>query len=123
MNSTLFWLFLASSWLLIITPGPDMLYVITRGLAQGRRAGLVSALGVACGILAHTLLAAFGLAIVLRTSVLAFAVVKYAGSGYLIFLGIRTLLSATPLKQADRLPCHSFKTLFTQGFPDQFAES
>jgi threonine/homoserine/homoserine lactone efflux protein len=63
-----FALFFAASWVLIITPGPDMIYVITRGISQGRKAGMISAIGVTLGILVHTIFAACGLAIVLRTS-------------------------------------------------------
>ncbi len=108
-------LFFASSWLLILTPGPDMLYVITRGLAQGKRAGIISALGVASGILVHTLLAALGLAIVLRTSALAFTLVKYAGSCYLIYLGVRTLCSRKIFQPTpESLPAPGRK-IFLQG--------
>lgn len=108
-------LFLASSWLLILTPGPDMLYVITRGLGQGRRAGVISAFGVACGILVHTLLAGLGLALVLRTSSMAFAVVKYAGAGYLVYLGLRSLLTRKTLRTNTDGCRASSKALFLQG--------
>lgn len=115
MDWTHFCLFFASSWLLILTPGPDMLFVVTRGLALGRKAGVLSALGVACGILVHTLMAALGLAIILRTSAMAFAVVKIAGSGYLIFLGIRSLLKPSHL-QPGAGDCHaSGGMVFLQG--------
>ena len=84
-----FALFFAASWILIITPGPDMIYVITRGISQGRKAGVISAVGVTLGILVHTIFAAFGLAIILRTSALAFLAVKFSGAGYLIYLGVK----------------------------------
>ena len=115
MDWTNLCLFLAASWLLIITPGPDTLYVLMRGLSQGRRAGCVSALGVACGILVHTLFAALGLAVVLRTSALAFALVKYAGAGYLIFLGIRALFSRSALRARPDAPRAPSRTIFLQG--------
>jgi threonine/homoserine/homoserine lactone efflux protein len=67
-DTTSFALFFVASWTLILTPGPDMVYVLTRGIAQGRQTGMVSALGVTAGILVYTLLAAFGLAVVLQTS-------------------------------------------------------
>lgn len=73
-------LFVAASWILIITPGPDMIYVITRGISQGKKAGVISAVGVTLGILVHTVFAAFGLAIILRTSALAFLAVKLTGA-------------------------------------------
>ena len=85
-------LFLTTSILLIVTPGPDMQYVIARGVAQGRRAGLLSALGVCTGLLVHVFAAALGLSALLRTSAAAYSIVKVVGSGYLIVLGVRALL-------------------------------
>ncbi|NLC71421.1 MAG: LysE family translocator [Desulfuromonadaceae bacterium] len=98
-------LFLTASWVLILTPGPDMIYVITRGVSQGRKAGMISAVGVTLGILVHTLFAAFGLAIILRTSSLAFLAVKIAGALYLIYLGIKTI------KQKSDISFNKKKTL------------
>lgn len=89
IDATNFALFMAASWALILAPGPDMLYVITRGVSQGRKAGLLSALGVTLGILVHTMFAAFGLAVILRTSAIAFLMVEYVGAGYLILLGYK----------------------------------
>lgn len=86
---TKFLLFVGVSWALILAPGPDMLYVITRGVTQGRKAGMLSAVGVICGILVHTTAAAFGLSLILQTSALAFLIVKYIGAIYLIYLGIK----------------------------------
>ena len=85
-----FVLFVAASWALIVAPGPDMLYVITRGMSHGRQAGILSALGVIVGILVHTTAAALGLSVILQTSALAFLAVKFAGAFYLLYLGIRT---------------------------------
>jgi len=84
-----FVLFVAASWALIVAPGPDMLYVITRGMSHGRQAGVLSALGVIVGILVHTTAAALGLSVILQTSALAFMVIKFAGALYLLYLGIR----------------------------------
>ena len=86
-------LFGVASIALILTPGPDMLYVIARSIGQGKRAGIVSALGVCFGILVHTGSAAIGLSALLMTSALAYNIVKYAGAAYLIYLGIRTIIS------------------------------
>ena len=91
IDATNFALFMAASWALILAPGPDMLYVITRGVSQGRKAGLLSAVGVTLGILVHTTFAAFGLAVILQTSAMAFLLVKYVGAAYLIFLGFKAL--------------------------------
>jgi threonine/homoserine/homoserine lactone efflux protein len=83
-------LFITVSWALIIAPGPDMLYVITRGMTHGRKAGMLSAVGVICGILVHTTAAALGLTLIFQTSAFAFLIVKYIGAIYLIYLGIKS---------------------------------
>lgn len=87
-----FWLFVVSGLLLNITPGQDTLYIVTRSVAQGRRAGLWSVLGISTGSVVHTLAAAFGLSAILATSASAFVVVKFAGAAYLIYLGVKMLL-------------------------------
>jgi threonine/homoserine/homoserine lactone efflux protein len=87
-----FWLFVVSGLLLNITPGQDTLYIVTRSVAQGRRAGLWSVLGISTGSVVHTLAAAFGLSAILATSAYAFTVVKFAGAAYLVYLGVKMLL-------------------------------
>ncbi len=91
-------LFVFSGLLLNITPGQDTLYIVGRTMSQGRRAGLLSVLGIASGSIIHTLAAAFGLSAILATSAMAFTIVKLAGAAYLVYLGIRMLLhrEATP---------------------------
>lgn len=86
---TKFTLFITVSWVLIVAPGPDMLYVITRGMTHGKKAGMLSAVGVICGILVHTTAAALGLTLIFQTSASAFLIVKYLGAFYLIYLGIK----------------------------------
>jgi RhtB (resistance to homoserine/threonine) family protein len=81
-------LFVLSCILLNITPGQDSMYIIGRSMAQGKQAGIVSVLGIMTGVLIHTLLAALGLSVILATSSLAFAIVKYAGAAYLVWIGI-----------------------------------
>ena len=93
LNTSQIALFCVTSIALIMTPGPDMLYVIARSIGQGKRAGIVSALGVCFGILVHTASAAIGLSALLMTSALAYNIVKYTGAAYLIYLGIRTIIS------------------------------
>jgi threonine/homoserine/homoserine lactone efflux protein len=78
---------------LALTPGPDVIYITTRGMAQGRKAALLSTLGICLGYLVYTGLSALGLSAVLESSALAFNVVRYAGAIYLVYLGIRSLLS------------------------------
>ena len=84
-------LFIAASALLAIAPGPDVVYVLTRGIAQGRKAGLAAALGFASGCIFHTVLAAVGIAALIRSSELAFDLVRYAGAAYLVWIGIQAL--------------------------------
>jgi threonine/homoserine/homoserine lactone efflux protein len=84
-------LFLVASALLTIAPGPDIVYVLTRGVAQGPRAGVAAALGFATGCAFHTLLAALGIAALIRSSDVAFNVVRYAGAAYLAWIGIQAL--------------------------------
>lgn len=88
-----FALFLATSLAITFAPGPDNLQVLARGISQGRAAGLVSALGFAAGVTFHTTLAALGIAAVLRSSPLAFQILKLAGAAYLVWIGIKALRS------------------------------
>jgi threonine/homoserine/homoserine lactone efflux protein len=80
--------FLASCLVLAMTPGQDTLYIVGRTLAQGRRAGLLSALGITVGLVFHTFAAALGLSAILAASASAFTVIKLAGAAYLVYLGI-----------------------------------
>jgi threonine/homoserine/homoserine lactone efflux protein len=88
-----FSMFLGAATLLAVAPGPGMLYVLARTLAGGRREGVLSCLGTFLGGFTHVLAAATGLSIVLATSATAFAAVKYAGAAYLIYLGVRMIMS------------------------------
>jgi threonine/homoserine/homoserine lactone efflux protein len=85
--------FLVAALALNFAPGPDMLYVLGRSLGQGRKAGVVSSLGIFAGCLVHIAAAALGLAALLRASAVAYNVIRYAGAAYLIYLGVRTLAS------------------------------
>jgi len=88
--------FLIASLILAVTPGPGVIYIVTRSLLQGRRAGLASMAGVALGNLGNALAAAVGLAALFAVSSLAFTVVKYAGALYLIWLGMQMLRKPAP---------------------------
>lgn len=76
---------------LILTPGPDIIYITTRGISQGRRAALISTLGVCAGYLVHTLLAVLGLTALIYASETLFATVRYAGAAYLLYLGVKVI--------------------------------
>lgn len=84
--------FVAAALVVLIIPGPAVLYILARSLGQGRRAGLVSVLGLSAGALVHVAAATAGLSAILLASASAFTVVKMLGAGYLIYLGFRTLL-------------------------------
>ncbi|HJX97583.1 MAG TPA: LysE family translocator [Chthoniobacterales bacterium] len=87
-----FGLFLATGILLNLTPGPDTVYILGRSIAQGREAGVASALGISLGSIFHTCAAALGLSAILATSAIAFGTIKLLGGAYLIFLGIKMIL-------------------------------
>jgi threonine/homoserine/homoserine lactone efflux protein len=88
--------FTVAALLLLLTPGPAVLYIVARSIDQGRQAGLVSMLGVHVGTLVHVAAAAAGLSAVLAASATAFTVVKYLGAAYLVYLGLRRLLARGP---------------------------
>jgi threonine/homoserine/homoserine lactone efflux protein len=88
-----FQLFIISSIIIIIAPGPDFVYVTTRGISEGNKAGVISAFGISSGLLIHTLFAAFGLSAIIQASRIAYSIIKYLGAGYLIFIGIKAVFS------------------------------
>lgn len=110
-----FALFIGVSWALIISPGPDMIYVITRGMAHGRRAGMLSATGVVCGILVHTTAAAFGLTLILQTSAFAFLFVKFVGAAYLLYLGVKAWRDKSTFRLQPSTSVTTSNALFWQG--------
>jgi threonine/homoserine/homoserine lactone efflux protein len=100
-------LFMTATLALNLAPGPAMLYVSTRSLTQGRRAGVISALGIAAGAVVHTVAIASGLAALLHALPLAYEIVRFAGAAYLIWLGVQALrgkagpVSGKPLDRAS----------------------
>ena len=114
-DSHKFVLFLSAAFLLSISPGPGIFYVLARTLKGGRREGLNSSFGTAGGGLVHVLAAAFGLSAVLMTSATAFAVVKYAGAAYLVYLGVVALLSAHHAEKPAAAASANTPSAFWQG--------
>ncbi|MEY2544674.1 MAG: hypothetical protein QOE81_2135 [Verrucomicrobiota bacterium] len=108
-----FGLFLAAGILLNLTPGPDTVYILGRSIAQGREAGIASALGICVGSIFHTCAAALGLSAILATSALAFAAIKLLGGAYLIFLGIKMFLDR---RKHLSLPSHFRRRTTTAAF-------
>src|ERR1700746_3623360 len=110
-----FLLFLSGAMVLLVVPGPAVFYILSRTIGHGRLAGVVSAAGIAVGTLFHVAAAILGLSALLASSARAFYVVKYLGSGYLVFLGVRTLLRRDPPEITAAENGHSLRRIFAQG--------
>ena len=108
--------FLAASCILAVTPGPGVLYIVTRSLVQGRRSGLISVAGVALGNLGNALGASIGLAALFAVSSAAFMIVKYAGALYLIYLGIQALRAPDSVATPDVPAATPLSRIFRDGF-------
>lgn len=108
-------LFVVAALALLVTPGPAVLYIIARSIDQGRMAGLVSTVGVGVGTLFHVAAAALGLSALLMSSALAFSVIKYLGVAYLIYLGLRTLLTREQIHQPEIVEDRKLTRIFYQG--------
>jgi threonine/homoserine/homoserine lactone efflux protein len=115
MTESMLIYFLGASVALTIAPGPDNIFVMTQGIARGRKPAIVTALGMCSGISVHTTAAAFGISAVFYSSVVAFNVVKYAGAAYLLYLAYKTLKERSTIKlsNADDRPSAA---LFKRGF-------
>jgi threonine/homoserine/homoserine lactone efflux protein len=101
---------------LVLTPGPNMIYLVSRTLAQGRTAGLISLLGVAAGFLVYLFGSAAGLTALFATVPLLFQVLKFAGAAYLLYLAWQALRTDKALFVAQALKPDSYRRLFTMGF-------
>ena len=108
-------LFLVAALALLVVPGPSVLYIVARGIDQGRLAALASALGVGTGSLVHVAAATLGLSALLASSAAAFAIVKYLGAAYLIGLGIKTLLTRKETGRATVRAPRSLRRIYSQG--------
>ena len=107
-------LFVIASTLLAIAPGPDIIYVLTRGVSQGPKAGIAAALGFATGCIFHTVLAAVGIAALIRSSDLAFDAVRYAGAAYLVWIGIQALRHRSSFSIEGAGDTRALATIFKQ---------
>lgn len=109
-------LFAGAALALLVVPGPSVVYIVTRGIHQGRAAALVSVIGVTTATLVHTVFAAAGLSAILASSAVAFSIVKYAGSAYLVYLAVRTWRDRSD-EQLDRLrPAADLRRVYLEGF-------
>ena len=115
-ESSQLYLFLIASFALLITPGPAVLYIVARSMNQGKMAGVASVLGVETANFLHASAAALGLSAILLSSALAFNLVKYLGAAYLIYLGIRKILSSGEESKAELGQPQSLSRIYAQGF-------
>jgi len=110
------WLaFVATALVLLLIPGPAVLYIVSQSVEHGRRAGLMATLGVHCGTLVHITAAALGLSAILVSSSIAFGAVRLVGAAYLIYLGVRTLADRTARAQAPAPRETRLGLIFRQG--------
>jgi RhtB (resistance to homoserine/threonine) family protein len=93
--------FILTGILLNLTPGNDTIFILTKSIAQGRKAGIISALGIGTGAIIHTILAALGLSLIIAKSILLFNVIKFAGAIYLLYIGYKMLTDRSQLIAAD----------------------
>jgi len=108
-------LFVSASLALLLTPGPAVFYILARSVDQGRVAGIVSTLGVATGSLVHIAATALGVAALIASSAIAFALLKYVGAAYLVYLGVRRILARAPGAPVIAAPPAGLWRIFWQG--------
>ena len=127
MDASQLLLFIAAGLLLNLTPGPDVLYIVTNALRSGARAGVVAALGITAGCFVHIFAAALGVSALMAASNTAFTVLKWAGAAYLVVVGARMILARAPVAQdinatnliagyARNMRATALKRIFFQGF-------
>ncbi|TCT20883.1 LysE type translocator [Melghiribacillus thermohalophilus] len=116
MELSTVWLFSIAAATLLIIPGPAVFYIMGRSIEQGKKAGLVSVLGVSLGGIVHVLAGAIGVSAVLMTSATAFNIVKYLGAVYLIYLGYKTLFSTSDhaTSETQKSPSNNLLKFFYQ---------
>jgi len=111
---TVYRLFLVTAFVVLVIPGPAVVYILTRSIDQGRLAGVVSALGLGLGNMVQAVAAALGLSVLVASSAVAFSIVKYAGAAYLIYLGIKRLREKDDLVPAEQRK-RTLAQIFRQG--------
>ena len=115
-DPALWGLFVAASVVLLLTPGPAVLFIVARSVQQGRTAGLVSVLGIHLGTIVHIAAAAVGLSALIVSSALAFAIVKYLGAAYLVWMGIRAFMAGDADPEMPVVPAEPLHRAFRDGF-------
>jgi threonine/homoserine/homoserine lactone efflux protein len=115
LSTTNLMLFIPAALALLLTPGPAVLYIVARSIDQGRKAGLVSVFAIEAGNTFHVIAATLGLSAILLSSALAFDVVKYLGAAYLIYLGVRKLMTGEEAEPTQAVERKSLGRIFSQG--------
>ena len=110
-----YWIFIISGILLNLTPGSDTIYILSRSIAQGKKAGIISVFGISSGIIVHTLFASFGLSLILVNSKITFNIVKYAGAAYLVYLGIKSIRTRSNQDLLENSKADSMVKIYFQG--------
>jgi RhtB (resistance to homoserine/threonine) family protein len=110
--------FLLAGILLNLTPGNDTIFILVKSIGQGKKAGIVSALGIATGSIGHTMLAAFGLSVIISKSILLFNIIKYLGAAYLLYMGYQMLTNKTPLNTDGNIETRQadYRKIYRDGF-------
>ena len=109
--------FLLSGILLNITPGNDTIFILTKSMSQGKKAGIMSVLGISTGTVIHTILAALGLSVIISKSLLVFNLLKFAGAAYLLYLGYQLLISKENIISDSKteLTTPNFRKIYLDG--------
>ncbi len=108
-------LFILAAVVLLLTPGPAVLYIIARSVDQGRRAGLVSVCAIEVGNFMHVIAATLGLSALLLSSAMAFTIVKYLGAAYLVYLGLRKIFTRETIHASSNSQPQGLRRIFSQG--------
>jgi threonine/homoserine/homoserine lactone efflux protein len=108
-------LFVSAALVLLLTPGPAVFYIVTRSVEQGRRAGLLSVLGILLGTLFHIAAAALGISALLLSSAMAFNTLRYLGAAYLVYLGVRMLVGQSVPPERGTVPASTARQIVSQG--------
>jgi len=113
-----FWTFFITTLIFMITPGIDTFFILNKSIGEGHKAGIYASFGIICGVLAHTSFAALGLSLLIARSALAFAMLKYAGAAYLLYLGIIKIIRNEKMKAFQQKPVtvSSSRQNFFSGF-------
>jgi threonine/homoserine/homoserine lactone efflux protein len=117
MNESAYWLlFISTAIILNISPGPDLLYLISKTMSYGKRTGFATMLGFGTGAMIHTLFVSLGISIIISKSILIFTIIKYIGATYLFYLGIKTILSKNigHLESQNKFKSESFLKSYVQ---------